>query len=658
MLNISHGKKTLIVCIALILVTSAVYWQVNHFDFITLDDHAYVAENNHIQSGITWDGFRWAFSTKDMGLWNPLVWLSFMLDYQLYGLNAAGYHVTNLILHIFSTLLLFWLFNRMTGALLRSAFVAALFALHPLHVESVAWVAERKDVLCAFFWMLTLCLYVYYTEKPVLKRYLMVVFSFVLALMSKPMVVTLPVILLLLDFWPLNRLQSRKIATAEPEFISPDINNLKKKNKAGKADLKKNISAPQAQKLSQTKIAGIIPLWQLWEKIPFFVLSAVLTVITINTPNVEGSSLKFFSLQSRLANAPVAFVNYLLKTLMPYNLAAFYPFSDQLPLWQVAGAVLLIVAVSAAVIVLAKRLPYLFFGWLWFAITILPVIGILQISLMTPYAMADRYHYLPSIGLFVMMAWGVPLLFECAAARKKIMFAASVIFLAVMAVLTWRQCAYWQNSTELWTHALRVTKGNYIAYNDLGITLANVGKYKEAIDYYNKAISFKQDFVYAYNNRGNAYHKLGRYQLAIEDYSKATRLRPDYITGFVKMGNANSSLNEYQRAIENYNQVIRLAPDYVDAYINRGTAYASLGQYQRAIDDYDEAIRMKPDHPYAYYNMACVLARQKKAALACDWLRMAMARGYDIGSYIKDDKDFDNIRNEPCFIALLKASKK
>ena len=265
-LNINPRKQKLIVYIALTVVTLAVFWQVNQYDFINFDDPVYVTENSHIQSGITLDGFRWAFSTTYADLWHPLTWLSLMFDYQLHGLNAGGYHLTNLILHILSTLLLFWLFNRMTGAIWRSAFVAAFFALHPLHVESVAWIAERKDVLSAFFWMLTLCLYVYYTEKPVIKRYLPVVFSFVLALMSKPMVVTLPVIMILLDYWPLNRFESRKIATIPANDMLVSINKEEKK------DLNPKWTE---RKLSETRIAGIIPLWQIWEKIPFFILSAV-----------------------------------------------------------------------------------------------------------------------------------------------------------------------------------------------------------------------------------------------------------------------------------------------------------------------------------------------------------------------------------------------
>ncbi|MGP8014648.1 MAG: hypothetical protein ACLPP9_09670, partial [Smithella sp.] len=474
-INISSKRQILIIYVVLTLATLAVFRQVHQYSFINFDDIGYVTQYSNIQSGIT-NGFLWAFTTRYADLWNPLVWLSFMFDYQLHGLNAGGYHVTNLILHIFSTLLLFWLFCRMTGAIWQSAFVAALFALHPFHVESVAWISERKDVLSAFFWMLTLCLYVYYTEKPVIKRYLPVVFSFVLALMSKPMVVTLPFILLLLDYWPLNRLESRKIVTKEPENISIASNKEKKKNKVKQEALKKNIPPTQARKLPETKIAGIIPVWQLWEKLPFFILSAVFSIITLYNPSQPKTSLKAFPLISRLANTPVAFASYLEKTLWPYDLTVFYPFSDQLPLGQVLGTTLGIIVISAAVIVMAKRLPYLFVGWLWFVITLGPVIGIIQLSLITPYAMADRYHYLPSIGIAIMLAWGVPLLFKSAQLRKKILLPAGIAIIAILAILSWRQCGYWSDSVTLFNHSLQVTKDNYLAHSNLCDALNEEGK--------------------------------------------------------------------------------------------------------------------------------------------------------------------------------------
>jgi len=581
-INNSSQRKILIVYVILTLATLVVFRQVYQYSFINFDDIGYVTQYSNIQSGIT-NGFFWAFSTRYADLWNPLVWLSFMFDYQLHGLNAGGYHVTNLILHILSTLLLFWLFYRMTGAIWRSAFVAALFALHPLHVESVAWVSERKDVLSAFFWMLTLCLYVYYTEKPVIKRYLPVVFSFVLALMSKPMVVTLPVIMILLDYWPLGRLSSRKTAAKEPEIIFVASNKEKKKNKANKVALKKNIPQTQVRELPQPRIAGIIPVWQLWEKIPFFILSAILVIITLYNPNQPKTSLKAFSLISRLANAPVAFVTYLEKTFWPYDLAVFYPFSDQLPVWQVLGATLGIIVISAIVIVMAKRLPYLFVGWLWFVITLLPVIGIIQLSLITPYAMADRYHYLPSIGIAVGLAWGVSLLFKQKELRKKILLPAGTAIIAILAILSWRQCGYWRDSVELFRHALQATGDNYVAHNNLGDALNEEGKIQEAIYHCSEAIRMRPDYYIAYNNRGTAYSKLGKYQLTIEDLNKA----------------------------------IALNPDSAEARNNRGIAYIKLGQNQLALEDLNEAIRLNSDYALSYYNRAAIYLNQGQKEPGC-----------------------------------------
>ena len=609
-ININSKKQILIVYIVLAVVTLAVFWQVNQYDFINFDDHVYVTENSHIQSGITLDGFRWAFSTRYANLWNPLVWLSLMFDYQLHGLNAGGYHLTNLILHVMSALLLFWLFNRMTGAIWKSAFVAALFALHPLHVESVAWIAERKDVLSAFFWMLTLCLYVYYTEKPVIRRYLPVLFCFVLALMSKSMVVTLPVVMLLLDYWPLDRLLSRKIVTNMPEVMSVPTNQGKKKNKLKQEALKKKISPPRVQKLSEPRIAGIIPLWQLREKIPFFILSIVLVIITLYTPDTYDLSntpdLKQFPFISRLANAPVAFVTYLEKTFWPHNMAVFYPFPDQIPLWQVLGASLLILIITTAVIVMMKRLPYLFAGWMWFGITIAPVIGIIQISISAPYAMADRYHYLPSIGLAVMMAWGIPALIKSEEIRKKILFPTGIAFLIIMSVLTWQQCGYWKNSITLFDHTLKVTDNNWFAYNNRGVAYGGLGNYRQAIEDCDRAIDIKPGYADAYNNRGFAYNGLGNYRQAIEDCDRAIEINPGYAEAYNNRGVAHNGLGNYEQAIEDLNRAIEIKLRIAEAYFNRGNAYSGLGNYRQAIEDYSRAIEIKPGYANAYHNRGVV----------------------------------------------------
>jgi protein O-mannosyl-transferase len=492
-INISSSKKKLIIYIILTILIFAVYWQVHQYEFVNLDDLAYVTENRHIQSGITSEGIRWAFSTKYFGLWNPLVWLSFMLDYQLFGFNAGGYHVTNLILHILSALLLFWMLNRMTDAIWKSAFVATFFALHPLHVESVAWISERKDVLSAFFWMLTLCLYIYYTEKPVARRYLLVLFSFAMALLSKPMVVTLPFIMILLDYWPLNRRHCRI--------------ELSKKNSF---------------------------LWQFKEKTPFIVLSLFFVVFTLYNP--DRPDIKGFSLISRIDNAIVSFVTYLEKTFWPHDMAIFYSFPIHIPLWQVIGAALLIIVITGTVIVMAKRLQYLFVGWMWYAITIAPVIGIIQISVSVPYAMADRYHYLPSIGIAIMIAWGIPSLIPGKQTREKILFPTTIAFLAILAVLSWQQCSYWKNSVNLWSHALRVTKDNYLVYLRLGNAFGRIGQYEKAIENFNEAIRLQADNTEAYNGKGISFHKIGQHQLAIKNFNKAIDLNPYYAAAYKNRG--------------------------------------------------------------------------------------------------------------------------
>jgi predicted negative regulator of RcsB-dependent stress response len=363
-------------------------------------------------------------------------------------------------------------------------------------------------------------------------------------------------------------LHSRKIVTNMQEVISVSTNKGKKKNKSKKGSLKKNISPPDDRNLSETKIAGIIPLWQMREKIPFFILSAVFSIITLYAqykPNV-----KHFSLVSRIANAPVSFVTYLEKTFWPHDLAFFYPFSDQIPLWQVLGATVLIIVISIAVIAVVKRLPYLFVGWLWYAITILPVIGIMQV---VDFSMADRYTYLPSIGIAIMLAWGIPLVFPCEDMRKKILFPAGVAFLTILSILTWQQCGYWKNSVELFNHALQVTKNNDVAHNNLASFLLEEGKIEEAIEHYNEAIRIKSDDAYTYYNRGLAYLKLRRQQRAIEDYNEAIRLKPDFAEAYKSRGEVYTQLGQYQPAIEDFNKTISLNQNYSDAYINRAVIY-------------------------------------------------------------------------------------
>jgi len=488
-INIDPSKKTLIIYIVLTAAVLIVFAQSSRCDFINFDDDLYVTDNSYVQSGLSAGSIRWAFTDiYHAELWHPLTWLSLMLDYTLYGLNPAGFHATNVILHMLSALLLFLLFNRMTGAVWKSAFVAAMFALHPLRAESVAWIAERKDVLSVFFSMLTLCLYVYYTEKPAVKRYLPVALSFILALMSKPIAVTLPLVMILLDYWPLKRFGS---------------------NNAGMA------------------------LLQLREKAPLLVLSAFLTVVTFFAESVTSRRNIYTSTFSRLADASISFVTYLQKIFWPHDLVIFYPFPEQLPVWHVLGAVVLIIAVSVAVIINVKRFPYLFTGWFWYAVTILPLLGITRIGV---HLIHDRYAYLPSIGISVMLAWGIPSLIRTKEAGRRILFPAAIAFLGIAAVLTWQQCAYWKNSFALYDHALKVTDNNFIAFGGRGVAYSELGQYQKALEDFNQSIRLKPDYSYSYFNRGNVYNIFGQYDQAIEDYNRAIGLKLDYAYVYINRG--------------------------------------------------------------------------------------------------------------------------
>jgi len=622
-MNISSQKQKLIVYAVLTVAIIAVFWQVNNFDFVNLDDSIYVTENSHIRSGLTPDGISWAFTTRYFFLWHPLVWLSFMFDHQIHGLDPGGYHLTNLILHILSTWLLFWLFDRMTGAVWKSAFVAAFFGLHPLHVESVVWIAERKDVLSAFFWMLTLCLYVYYTEKPGIRRYLPVLFAFICACLSKAMVVTLPVVMILLDYWPLKRFELRGNATTSKNAMPATVKPGKKKDRSKKGKQKEDKTLPNKNTLPESGRAKTVPLRPLWDKAPFFILSAILIVITLCSPE-NPDALKNFPLGSRIANAVVSFVVYLERTFWPRDMAIFYPFPAQIPLWQILLCSFIIVAVSATAVITIKRHPWFFTGWMWYAITILPVIGILQIWI---YAMADHYHYLPSIGISFALVWGVPSFIKNETMRKAILFPAAILILAVMSFFTWRQCSYWKNSITLFSHATQVTKDNFIAHGNIAPLLYEKGKTEEAIYHYNEAIRAKPDYADAYSNRGNAYHSMGKDQLAIDDYNEAIRLKPHYADAYYNRGTVYLKHGQYQNALEDFTKAIRFKDNYADAYNNRGIIYVYLNRHQNALEDFNCAIRIKDNYAGAYNNRAFVYLNSKNIEQGCSDARKACGLG-------------------------------
>ena len=570
-------KKYIYLIVILLIVASFIaFGRIAGNDFINFDDNIYITENNYIQSGFNPGSIKWAFTAVVSNNWHPLTLISHALDWSLFGANPSGHHIVSMFLHIGSVILLFLFLNKTTCNLWAAAFAAAFFALHPLRVESVAWAAERKDVLSMFFGMAAIYAYSFYAGNHKLSKYLLCLILFAMALMSKPMMVTLPLVLMLLDYWPLGRWQK---AIKEPG------NNF---NSVGRL---------------------------IWEKVPFICLTIVSSIVTFWTQSESGSvSLADFTFLTRSANAIISYISYLEKIFWPVNLAVFYPYNLSLPLWKVLTSGLILILITLTVIYYIRKLPFLFTGWFWYMGTLIPVIGLVQIG---NQAMADRYTYLPSVGIAFMVAWGIPSLIKSEGIRKKILFPTAIIILAIMSISTWQQCGYWKNSATLFSHALQVTKNNYLAHNNLGVTLFGERKNGEAIDHFSKSISIKEDYAYAYNNRGFTYANLGQHQRAIEDYNKSISLNSDYTTAYNGRATVYYALGQYQQAIEDLNKAISLKHDYAEAYKNRGIAYYALDHYQQAIEDLNKAIALKQDYAEAYNNRATVYLNQGNKESGC-----------------------------------------
>jgi len=454
----------LFIYLVLALAVRVVFWPVHNYKFINYDDPAYVTQNPHVKAGINSDSIIWAFRTSAAGNWHPLTWLSHMLDCQLFGAKAGGHHVVNLMFHLVNTLLLFSIFKRMTGAIWQSAFVAALFAMHPLNVESVAWIAERKNVLSTMFWLLTMAAYLRYVRRPGIVRYLLMIFVFALGLMAKPMLITLPFVLLLLDYWPLGRFQIGGSAknSSQQSCKSPDNN-------------------------SQWQVFYRL----VFEKIPIFILSAVSSTVTFliqsNFGVLTGSDV--CPLKIRIANALVSYLMYLQKMVWPNRLAVFYPHPlDSIPLWQVAAAAVIIIAISILAVCLSRNRKYLAVGWLWYLGTLVPVIGLVQTG---EQAMADRYAYVPFIGLFIIIAWGSQDLLAKWLRRKSVFGISATIVLVVLAVCTHIQLRYWRNSITLLEHSIAVTDNNYLAHYNLAHALIDDGRTNEAVAHFKEVLRIK-----------------------------------------------------------------------------------------------------------------------------------------------------------------------
>jgi protein O-mannosyl-transferase len=610
--------QPLVVASVLVGLNLFVYASVRHFQLVNWDDSTYVTENPTVLGGLSWSSVWWALTTGHSPYWHPMTWLSHLLDVTLFGTDAGMYHVTNLVLHTANTWLVFELFRRMTGALGRSAFVAAIFAVHPLHVESVAWIAERKDVLSTFFWLLTSLAYVAYVRRPGWPRYLAILALYALALMSKPMVVTLPVVFLLLDIWPLQR-------------VEPDLRDR---------------------------------MWArlILEKVPLLALALATSVATVIIQHRVGAMAGLDALpwQVRAGNATIGYVAYLWKTVWPTHLAAFYPLFTIDPV-RVAAAAAALIGVTVTVIAARVRYPYLLVGWCWYLVTIAPVIGLLQAG---EQGMADRFMYVPMIGILVMVAWGVPALVERRGLPAGPFAAAALTLVAVCAIAARAQAAHWEDSVMLWQHATRVTPESYIAHenlgqalrergqldeakasyeralanapsrspaylavieNSIGMVLTRQGKTADALERFAAAVRQNPGFAEAQSNLGNALASQGRLPEAIEHYREAVRLKPDYAEPRVGLGGALLSQRNAAEAMPHYREALRIDPALAQAHNGLGAALAMEGHDDQAMAEYTEALRLKPDLPTAHLNIAILLIKKGDVTQARRHLEEALS---------------------------------
>jgi tetratricopeptide (TPR) repeat protein len=571
----SDSSKKLIVYLLLAITVIAVYWPVTDHQFINFDDDLYVTDNQQVKSGLTIDGIIWAFQFNDRGYWQPLTWISHMLDCELAGVDPAWHHFHNLMIHLVNSVLLFFLFYQLSGGFYRSLLIAAIFAVHPLNVDSVAWIAERKNLLSTFFWILSLLLYKRYTDKANPSRYALVLTSFLLGLMVKPMLVTLPFVFFMLDFWPLNRTKYDLQPSMELEAARSD----------------KAVLQPTA--ISKLAI----------EKIPFLVLSLGSVCLSILSTRQIGEivSVNSVPMTLRLGNALVSYVKYAGKMIWPFNLAVYYPFPDTMPMWSSIGAAILLAAVSALCLRFFLQKPYLTVGWFWYLGTLVPVIGIVQGGLWP--AMADRWSYVPLIGLFIITVWGIADIAEKWRKGKPLFALVAISIIAFFSITARVQLQHWENSAALFEHALAVTENNYVAHNNLGNALSKEWKLLKATEHYRESIRLKPNHAKAFNNLGIALAKQGKIKDAIRQYSEAIRLNSGYAQAYNNLGAALTEHGQIDNAIHNYELALKLKPDYAEAHNNLGVALKKHGRITEAAKHYYKASFLDPDYAAPHYNL-------------------------------------------------------
>lgn len=550
-INQAHKRRTVVlICTALVVATFIAYEPMRRNDFVNnFDDDCYITENPHIRAGITGETVSWAFTKPHCNMWHPLTSLSHALDYQLFGLNPLWHHLMNLLFHAASTLLLFWFLKKTTGAVWPSAFVAAAFALHPLQVESVAWASERKNVLSGFFWLLTMLAYARYAERPGIIRYLPITASFCLGLLSKPMLVTLPFALFLLDYWPLERCHRRNLHRL------------------------------------------------VFEKVPLFILSAVLCVVTFLSQQ-GGEVVKKLPLNIRIENAIISYVSYIGKMIYPSRLAAFYPHPlASLPIWKPIVYFLILIVILIVFLYLCRRKRFLTVGWLWYLGTLVPVIGLVQVG---TQAMADRYTYLPSIGIFIIVAWGSAELIRRWRYRKAVLGILAGVVLTILFICTRTQVKYWQNNITLFKHGLEVTTNNATMHERYANTIVKEGKFEEALEHYRQALHIRPELVWAHAGMGVVFFEQGKLDEAIECFEAALQLRPNAPFVLNNLGVALEAQGKNDKALESFNRAVQSNPDYPLSYYNIAKLKTQQKKYDQAIEYYEAALKRKPYWPKAY----------------------------------------------------------
>lgn len=567
-----------VLALLLVIVIFIVFSQAIHHEFINYDDQAYVTDNSHVKEGLSYRNFVWAFTAFEVSNWHPVTWLSHMLDYEMYGMNPMGHHLTNLILHLANALLLLYLLYKSTGKYWQSLFIAALFGLHPLHVESVAWIAERKDLLSTFLFFMTLIIYGEYVKKPRTPTYLLMLMTYGVGLMAKPMLVTLPLVMLLWDFWPLGRLITQREHRHCPEKIHEGCS-----------------STP--------------PLRLLVEKIPFFLLSLTSCIVTYYAQQRGGAVAAIHGTPPtfRVINALQSYVGYMEKMVWPHDLAVIYPLPPTLTLaWGgVAGLVLLLV--SWLVWRQARNYPYLPVGWLWYLCTLVPVIGLIQVG---QQAMADRYTYIPLTGLFIMISWGVADLSRKLHYRHEVLAASAVSVLGVLAVCTWIQLGYWKNSVTLFEHAVQAVPNNHIAFRMLGNALSRKGDMDGANRCFAESLRIMPDDDSTHIEWGSAATKERRIGEALYHYNEALRINPGSAIAHYDLGVLLADQGKFEEAIGHFLEALRIEPGRADLQAALGSAYLGEGKTGEAVACYHRALLLEPGSAELNHNLGLALAMQ------------------------------------------------